>query len=117
MTDLYAALNRFRQQANGNAAVRRIAGGWSQTLVVESRDTGTAYQVDIGGGQMSEVRARDAGQEEQGLLIRGDEAVLCRIFSGVLNPVKAYNDGALEIYGEQRDQVKLDAISLVLWGA
>ena len=117
MADLLASLSRFQERANTNAAVRRIAAGWSQKLVVECRDTGAAYQLDITDGHIADVRPRADATDEPGLLIRGEEVLLSQVFAGSVHPIRAYNDGVLEVYGDQRDQVKLDAISLVIWGA
>jgi hypothetical protein len=43
------------------------------------------------------------------------ESDLEALFTGKLNPVEAHSNGILEVYGEPKDQVKLDAITLVLW--
>lgn len=117
MSELFKSLSYFQQRANANVAVRRIAASWSQRLVVECRDSGVAYELDVRDGQLSDVRPRASQDDESGLLIRGEERLLSQVFAGTVHPIRAYNDGDLEVYGEQRDQVKLDAISLAIWGA
>jgi hypothetical protein len=114
---LNQSLVNFQQKANANLRVQRIATGWSQRLVVECCDTDQRYCIEIRDGRLSDVQVKPISTNDGCLLIRGQEDLLTRIFNGAHHPLTAYNDGELEVYGEQRDQVKLDAISLVMWGA
>ena len=38
------------------------------------------------------------------------------LFEGKVNAIRANNDGLIEIYGGMSDQVKFDAIAIILWG-
>jgi hypothetical protein len=38
------------------------------------------------------------------------------VFTGALNPVRANLDGELAVFASDRDNVKLDAVCMVLWG-
>lgn len=114
---LNQSLVNFQQRANANLRVQRIAAGWSQQLFVECCDSDQRYCIEIRDGRLSDVQSKPTTATEGCLLIRGQEELLTRIFNGAHHPLTAYNDGELEVYGEQRDQVKLDAISLVMWGA
>lgn len=114
---LIESLTSFRNKASDNPRVHRITTGWSQRLSVHARDTECRYYIDIKEGQLSHVQPDQSDYDAQHLLIRGDESLLAKMFSGVVHPIAAYNNGELEVYGDQRDQVKLDAISLVIWGA
>ena len=117
MLPVLDALQRFRLKANASERVRKITAAWHPTLFVECLDTGTRYQLRIGDGVIAPIDVTDAEPGESALLVRGDSAVLSAVFAGSLHPLHAYNDGALEVYGSPSDQVKLDAISLVVWGA
>ena len=112
---LFDSLSAFRDKANTSPRVQRIAAGWSQRLYVECTDSEQRLCLEVRDGALSPVDR--AGTPGEGLLIRGTEALLTDMFNGQVHPLGAYNDGLLEVYGEQRDQVKLDAISLVVWGA
>lgn len=112
---LYDSLSAFRDKANTSPRVQRIAAGWNQRLYVECTDSAQRLCLDVCDGALSPVS--QAGPGGDGLLIRGTEDLLTSMFNGQVHPLGAYNDGLLEVYGDQRDQVKLDAISLVVWGA
>lgn len=114
---LNQSLINFQQRANANLRVQRIATGWSQKLFVECCDTDQRYCIEIRDGRLSDVDPSPVASNDGCLLIRGEEDLLTKIFNGARHPLTAYNDGEIEVYGEQRDQVKLDAISLVMWGA
>ena len=69
------------------------------------------------GGGIHDVRPTDAEPGDEALLLRGGSDVLQAVFSGTRSPLGAYTDGELEVYGNPKDQIKLDVIALVLWGA
>jgi len=72
-------------------------------------------RVSMGGQGVAAPVATEPGDDA--LLLRADQAILQKIFSGNLSPLGAYTDGLLEVYGSQKDQIKLDVIALVVWGA
>jgi hypothetical protein len=111
------ALERFRARANASERVRRITAAWHPPVFVECSDTGARYRLLLSDGGITGIDPTDAEPDESALLIRGECRVLAAVFGGALHPLRAYNDGELEVYGAQGDQVKLDAISLVVWGA
>jgi len=117
MLPVLDALQRFRLKANASDRVRRITAVWHPSLFVECLDTGARYRLSIDDGLIAPIDRTDSEPGDSALLIRGDSAVLAAVFAGTRHPLHAYNDGELEVYGSQGDQVKLDAISLVIWGA
>jgi hypothetical protein len=117
MLPVLEALQRFRLKANASERVRRITATWHPTLFVECTDTGARYRLCIDGGAIAAIDRTYSEPDDAALLIRGDSGVLAAVFGGSIHPLHAYNDGELQVYGSQSDQVKLDAVSLVIWGA
>ncbi len=47
--------------------------------------------------------------------MKGSQRTLTDIFRGDLNPASEFLDGRLQVTASDKDQVKLDAITLLLW--
>lgn len=116
-TTLAALLDDFKGQFNGHASLRTMLSGWDPEFFIQGRDTGGTYQIHLDNGQVARISEAHAEPDDDALLMRADLAVLQRIFTGRLRPLGAYTDGLLEVYGSQKDQIKLDVIALVVWGA
>lgn len=116
MTELERALHAFSVRANGHAHVRDLARHWQTEFYVESTDSPNCFRLVLREGEIVGVESTTPPTHET-LLLRGNAQVLQAVFSGSQHPLTAYNEGYLQIYGPQADQNKLDAISLLIWGA
>jgi len=114
-TPLHDCLQAFARSVNSDARLAGLLKGWEPLLTVEATDSGAQFAFQVSRGQMHPIDGADAKQENP-VLIRSDSETLMRVFGGELNPAQAYLEGSLEVFGSDRDQTKLDAISLVLWG-
>ncbi len=114
---LATLFEEFSQRLNGSARLRPILMRWKPIFHIESRDTAEIFQIHIEDGLVQRIVRLATEPEDDGLLLRADQSVLQQVFSGQLSPLAAYTDGLLEVYGPQKDQIKLDAIALVLWEA
>jgi hypothetical protein len=114
-TNLHDCLHAFANSVNTDERLTGLLKGWEPLLAIEATDSGARFAFQISRGQMVPI---DASSAETGnpVLIRSNSRTLTRVFGGELNPAQAYLQGALEVVGSDRDQIKLDAISLVLWG-
>ncbi|HEY2977654.1 MAG TPA: hypothetical protein VGJ35_06770 [Burkholderiaceae bacterium] len=117
MSRLLELLRGFAERVNAQASLRTTLAGWSPDFFIEARDTGDIFQVRVERGQVEDVLHATADLADDALLLRADAATLERIFTGMLSPLGAYTDGLLEVYGNPKDQIKLDVIALVVWGA
>lgn len=121
---LHACLERFRELANDNPRVLRLIEGWQPLIRIAPNDEATAYAARVDGAIdpwrtiTTEVTATDAEtpDDTRQITLCASAAVLAQVFSGDLNPARAHLDGTLQVFADDRDQVKLDAISLILWG-
>lgn len=117
MTALLNLLRDFAVRVNDHPALRRPLAGWSPDFYIEASDTGQMFEVRMAGGRVEGVEPTAGEPGDEALLLRAATPVLERVFSGALSPLGAYTDGQLEVYGSQKDQIKLDVLALVLWGA
>jgi hypothetical protein len=117
MSGLQQLLGGFAGRVNAQASLRTALAGWSPQFFIQAPDSGETFQVHIAAGQVQGVSPVDTEPGDEALLLRGDSALLASVFSGQRSPLGAYTDGELEVYGSTKDQIKLDVIALVLWGA
>ncbi|MBA2676734.1 hypothetical protein [Ramlibacter sp.] len=121
MTDLIETLVLFKDKANTHPRIASLIKGWEPTIVVEATDSGTKRYLPVRACRIASVDTGDDTEDGAPaghvVHLRAAEAVLAAVFDGRSNPADAFLEGDLEIFASDKDQVKLDAISLVLWGA
>ncbi|WP_437762660.1 SCP2 sterol-binding domain-containing protein [Sorangium sp. So ce281] len=100
---------------NENKRLASLLKGWSPTLVLEATDSLQEFSIRVDSGKLQELES-GAKESEHTVRLRATHQLLIDIFSGTKNPSRVFLDGDLEVFGSDRDRVKLDAISLVLWG-
>lgn len=113
-TDLVRTLTAFAARANANPSLGKLVAGWDRSIVIEATDTGEAHALPVRGRRIGAVTAPGGGDTV--VHLRGKAALLTDVFSGCISPVDAAIDGTLSVFGSDTDQIKLDAIALVLWG-
>jgi hypothetical protein len=117
VSSLQGVLGRFAERMNTTASLRSTLAGWNPEFYIQARDSGDTWRVCIEAGSVKGVQPTTAEPGDDALLLRADTPVLEGVFSGRQSPLGAYTDGQLEVYGQTKDQIKLDVIALVLWGA
>lgn len=117
MSGLQSVLGSFAERVNAQTSLRSTLAGWTPEFFIEASDRGDVFQVRFAAGRVDSVLPAAAEPGDDALLLRGSGEVLQQVFSGQRSPLGAYTDGALEVYGPPKDQIKLDVIALVLWGA
>jgi hypothetical protein len=113
---LAETLRQFRDTVNADTRLRTTLKGWEPVIVVEATETGWKQCLVVRDCQIADIRAEGA-QGAHTVHLLAEEAVLNAVFSGSLNPTEAFLNGDLQIFADDKDQVKLDVISLMLWGA
>jgi len=112
---LRECLADFQREVNRNERVRRLIQGWDRRIVVEPLDEDGPYTMVVRELEVAEVRPGLA--EGDGVVhLQADALVLKRIFTGGYNPATAVLDGALAVFSDERDKVKLEAVAIVIWG-
>jgi hypothetical protein len=113
MESLESVLREFGDKVNAHPRLRRMLAGWDRDTLVRAVDTGATFLMKFADSRVTEIVA--APEQSTDVDIRADEAVLRDVFSGRENPAQLFLDGTLQVYASDRDQVKLDAITMVLW--
>lgn len=113
---LMAVLEGFRDRVNAHARLPQLLRGWNRSIVVESLDTGHVVTLIVREAKIVEMLDEAREDPAHPITVHGDLEVLCGIFDGSANPAQAVLEGGLAVYGSDTDQVKLDAITLVVWG-
>lgn len=108
-------LSAFIRDVNAHPSMAKLLKGWEPRMTIESLDTDERFHLHVDDCKVRAVAA-DGAADAHAILIRGERAVLCEVFTGESNPAQAYLEGTLEVFGDDRDHIKLDAICLVLWG-
>ncbi len=87
---------------------------WTRTVAVLSEDTGARHWIRSEAGAIT-VGEGDPSRPPD-LEVRAPEGVLVDIFSGAVAPTEPYNAGDLLVRGSQEDLLRLDIITVVVWG-
>ena len=112
---LSETLEQFRTKVNGDFRLTSILRGWEPVIMIEVPNAGWKQYLPVRDCRIAEITS-DSQDVSHVVRLRSSEETLIAIFDGRCNPVEAFLNGELEIFATDNDQVKLDAISLVLWG-
>jgi hypothetical protein len=111
-----ACLESFRTLVNGHARVRKLIKGWEPVVFVEPTDLDERYYLHVRSSEITQITASCDSEPEHLVHVRGPTRELTAVFSGRKSAARAVLDADLEVFAIDRDQVKLDAISMILWG-
>jgi putative sterol carrier protein len=114
-TKLEMSLQAFSGRFNSNERVRKLIKGWNRSVMLEATDTGSHFSLIISDLALTEVK-KGLIQGDPPIHLQAEEDVLRRVFTGEYNPAAALMDGALAVFSDERDKVKLEAIAMVVWG-
>lgn len=116
---LMDTLHDFRERFNTNNRAHKLVQKWNRIVLLESLDTKRNYTMHIENERMIDVQTRTtdyaAPETEKVVHLQGEESVLGQIFSGKYNPATAVTDGALAVFSDPKDKVKLEALAMVIW--
>ena len=114
-SDLKTSLVQFSALVEAHPRMQTLLKGWDRTLVVHAIDNAHSYTLRFEGCRVADLRDGAAPPGDGTIVVKGSEEVLTGIFSGTLNPTSEYFDGRLHLDASESDQVKLDAVTLILW--
>jgi putative sterol carrier protein len=86
--------------------------------LLEATDSDAIFTVTLQGLLITNVKAGNETDPDDDNLVhlQASEENLTRIFSGDYQPATALIDGELAVFSSELDKVKLEAISIVIWG-
>ena len=109
------SLAQFQKTVNANLRLPPILKGWEPDIVLEPSDTSTPVVLQVRNAKIADI-VDGSSAAPHVIRIQGTTDILRTIFDGTTNPSEALLDGGIAVVGSDKDQVKLDAISLVIWG-
>lgn len=114
MNELEVSLEQFRHKVNTHPRLRSLLKGWNRIAGITATDSGVQYTLTFRDSCIVEITHGAPGDQGQ-LQIEASEALLRGVFSGETNPATEFLEGRLQVFASDQDQMKLDAITLVLW--
>lgn len=107
-------LTDFRDSCNSDQQLRRMLSDWDRIILVKATDIESQYSLVVKDGTvfLEEAASPDGADMT---VIAGCE-LLVEIFSGLITPTEPYLSGSLRVMGTEEDVIRLDFISLMIWG-
>lgn len=115
-SSLEQCLHDFRARFNENVRVKKLIKGWNRTILIDPTDADTQFTIVVDDLSIVGIQPGAAAEDDELVHVQASEETLKRIFTGAYNPAHALIDGALAVFSSERDKVKLEAITMVIWG-
>ena len=116
MESLREVVLRFASLVEQKENMKRLTKGWEPFIQLDCTDSDQRYTLAIRNCGLEKLY--DGLENHSHLItIRGATGILSEVFDGRMSPAQAIIDGKMEVYGEDKDLIKLDAITLILWDA
>lgn len=110
------SLTKFKDKANHNDKIKKMIDDWEVNILIEdAEDESNKFTITVFNSVISEVQTGHISNHIPQIILRAASITLIDLFDGELNPAQLVADGELEVFGSVKDQIKLDAVALVLW--
>ena len=106
----------FQHTFNNHARVKKLINNWNRAIVVEATDSAVVATMVVENLVMTGVKEGAHADRDYPIHLQAAEPTLIRIFSGQYNPAHALIEGELAVFSSEKDKVKLEAITMVIWG-
>lgn len=110
---LDAAIESFCGRVNNHPRIVSILEGWDVGIEVLPTDGDEAYRMRSADSRLRVTHESADGEAD--IVLRAERETLRRVFVGEENPAMLFLHGTLQVFADESDQVKLDAIALLLW--
>lgn len=111
--EIVASLIAFEEGYNKNKKLKIMNRDWNRVILIKASDVSSEHTLVLKDGELS-VNGRVAEQPD--LVVTSDSETLADLFYGDITPTEPYMNGTLTIQGTEDDIVRLDFISLMIWG-
>ncbi len=109
---LIESLDAFASRFNANERLRQMNRDWNRTIAIDVEGEPRCALV-LEDGHM---RVEPGAPSARDIALGAAEPVLVDIFGGELGPTEPYLDGRLTVQGSQEDVLRLDFLSMLIWG-
>lgn len=113
MSNLRSALLVFRDKVNEDERLRNMNRDWNRVISILPTDGAEGVTVRYANGRME---FEDGVGTVADIVLTAPSGVLIDLFEGKTSPTEPYLEGTLAIRGSQEDVLRLDFLSLMIWG-
>lgn len=111
--ELRDSLTLFCDRCNSDQQLRPMLKDWDRNILVKATDIPSEHYLMVKNGDVT-LQRFDA--DDADLTVIGDGQLLSELFSGYISPTEPYLNGSLRVLGTEEDVMRLDFISLMIWG-
>lgn len=101
-------------KVNADPRLKEMNRDWSRTIRLEPTDDHSPAAFSYLEGTMEVLP--EEGDRTADIVLMAPEAILYSVFSGASSPTEPYLEGTLKVLGTQEDVIRLDFLSLMIWG-
>ncbi|SFF99269.1 SCP-2 sterol transfer family protein [Desulfotomaculum arcticum] len=111
--EITESLNAFQEGYSNNKKLKIMNHDWNRVILIEATDVDSKHTIILQDGEISVVEGISATPN---LVVTSDSETLADLFYGDITPTEPYMNGTLVLKGSEDDIVRLDFISLMIWG-
>jgi putative sterol carrier protein len=111
--EIRAALEAFAQRFAAEPRLRQMTQGWDRTIELRATDLPSVHALEVRGGELR-LLDRPAGQAQ--IVVEAPSDLLADVFRGAVSPTEPYMSGDLVVRASEQDVMRLDVITLMVWG-
>jgi putative sterol carrier protein len=111
--EIKESLQAFLQNYNQNERLKMMNKDWDRVILVKPNDIISEHTMVLLKGDLSLYEGKRGNPH---LTIIADSETLADMFYGDNTPTEPYLNGTLKVLGSEDDIVRLDFISLMIWG-
>ena len=111
--EITGSLKAFKDNFNKNDRLKVMNRDWNRVVVIRATDVESLHTLTLREGVVSLI---EGASDSPDLTVISDSETLADIFYGDITPTEPYNNGSLRIMGSEDDIIRLDFISLMIWG-
>ncbi|MGQ9557106.1 MAG: SCP2 sterol-binding domain-containing protein [Desulfurispora sp.] len=111
--EITESLRAFTDGYNANQRLIMMNRDWDRIILVKADDLDSEHTLTLRNGELT---MREGGVDHPDLTVMADSEILADMFYGDITPTEPYMNGSLRIIGSEDDIVRLDFISMLIWG-
>jgi putative sterol carrier protein len=111
--EVAAALDGFVARFLAEPRLKAMTAGWDRTIEVRADDLPEPYWLRVEGGALSRPAVPPTPPQ---MTMSAASDLLRDLFSGRISPTEPYLTGELRLLASEADVMRLDVITLMVWG-
>ncbi len=111
--EIKESLQAFLENYNRNERLKIMNRDWNRVILIQANDIPSEHTLVLSGGNLS---VYEGARENPDLTVIADSETLADLFYGDITPTEPYLNGTLKVLGTEDDIVRLDFVSLMIWG-